>query len=91
MAIIRVPLVIRNGRVEELPPNEKIKNCTETLKFSFPTPGVEWLIVHSLDKFPTVSAVDNGGNLIQGAVDYIDSNTIRIRFSKPVSGTAYIN
>lgn len=88
---LRVPLVIRNGRVEELPQNEKIKNCYETLQFPFPVPLLEWVITHNLGKFPNVSLVDADGNVFAGEVLYVDENTITVSFTRPVSGTAYIN
>jgi hypothetical protein len=91
MAIIRVPLVIRNGKLEELEQGEKLPNCTETLKFTFLVPAAEWLIPHSLDKHPAVSIVDLDGNVVHGEVLYVDSNNILVRFGRPFSGAAYIN
>jgi hypothetical protein len=91
MAIIRVPLVIINGRIEDLPQNEKIPNCTETLKFEFVTPAAVWVIEHNLDKYPSVSTVTAVGQLVYGSVEYVNSNKITVTFTKPFAGRAYIN
>lgn len=50
-----------------------------------------WTIVHNLDKYPSVSIVDSGDSLVIGDVDYIDSNTLTIKFIGAFSGKAYLN
>lgn len=91
MGVVYVPLVIVNGRYEELKQGDKIKNCAETLTFEFTTPEKVWLIEHGLDKYPTVSTTTPEGTIVFGQVDYVDSNTITVTFAKPFSGYAYIN
>ena len=91
MGVVYVPLVIINGRYEELKQGDKIKNCAETLTFEFATPAKVWLIEHKLDKHPTVSTTTLTGTIVFGQVDYVDSNTITVTFAKPFSGYAHIN
>lgn len=50
-----------------------------------------WQIQHNLDKFPSVSIVDSGNNLVVGEVKYIDSNNVIITFTSVFSGKAYLN
>lgn len=50
-----------------------------------------WQIQHNLDKFPSVSIVDSGNNLVVGEVKYIDSNNVLITFTSVFSGKAYLN
>lgn len=50
-----------------------------------------WQIQHNLDKFPSVSIVDSGDNLVVGEVKYIDSNNVLITFTSVFSGKAYLN
>lgn len=50
-----------------------------------------WEIQHNLDKYPSVSIVDSGNNLVVGEVKYIDSNNIIITFTSIFSGKAYFN
>lgn len=53
--------------------------------------SAEWLITHSLGKFPSVSVVDSAGSLVMGEVQYISVNELVVRFSAPFSGKAYLN
>ena len=50
-----------------------------------------WNIKHNLDKFPSVTVVDSGNNTVIGDVDYINKDEIRISFTYPFSGKAYLN
>lgn len=51
----------------------------------------EWLITHWLNKYPSVTIVDSGENLVLGDVDYIDKDTVAVRFTAPFGGKAYLN
>lgn len=50
-----------------------------------------WQIQHNLDKFPSVSIVDSGDNLVVGEIKYIDLNNVLITFTSIFSGKAYFN
>lgn len=50
-----------------------------------------WEITHNLYKYPSVSVVDTGGNVVIGDVEYTSLNTLVIKFTAPFSGTAYLN
>ena len=50
-----------------------------------------WEITHNLYKYPSVSVVDTGGNVVIGDVEYTSLNTLAITFTAPFSGTAYLN
>lgn len=51
----------------------------------------EWDIEHTLEKFPSVSVVDSGGNLVIGDVEYISKSRLKILFNYEFSGKAYLN
>ncbi|MBQ6756520.1 MAG: hypothetical protein IJP43_06215 [Oscillospiraceae bacterium] len=53
--------------------------------------SAEWTISHNMGKYPSVSIVDSGGNVVMGDVRYIDENTVTVRFNGAFSGTAYLN
>lgn len=53
--------------------------------------STSWSVVHNLDKFPSVSIVDDDDNEIEADVTYVDSNIVTITFSSAVTGKAYIN
>ncbi len=50
-----------------------------------------WDITHNLGKYPAVSIIDTAGTLVIGDVQYTSLNTIKIIFSSPFSGKAYLN
>ncbi len=53
--------------------------------------SVEWTIVHSLGKFPSVTVVDSANSEVEGDVEFVDPDTIIVRFSAAFSGRAYCN
>jgi len=50
-----------------------------------------WYISHNLLKFPAVTVVDSSGNLVEGAIQYINNNSLEINFTAAFSGKAYLN
>jgi|GEM_PF-5873633 len=50
-----------------------------------------WVIFHNLDKFPSITIVDSGGDVVEGDISYIDNNTAMAEFSVPFGGKAYCN
>jgi hypothetical protein len=54
-------------------------------------PAASWAIAHNLGKFPSVSVVDSGQNLILPDVHYVDNNNVSLSFGASTSGKAYLN
>lgn len=50
-----------------------------------------WSITHNLGKYPSVTVVDSGGNVVIGDVAYDSVNALTCTFSAPFSGKAYLN
>lgn len=50
-----------------------------------------WNIEHNLNKFPSATVVDTGGNAVYGDCIYTDKDNLVIKFSLPVSGKAFLN
>ena len=50
-----------------------------------------WSVQHNLNKYPSVSVVDSGNNMVVGDVEYIDENNLTITFNASFSGKAYVN
>jgi len=50
-----------------------------------------WVIEHPLQKFPSVTIIDTGDNVVFGDIQYINTGTIQITFSAAFSGKAYLN
>lgn len=53
--------------------------------------ATEWNIVHNLNMIPNVRTEDLSGNDIEGVVTVVDNYQIKITFSQPVSGKAYLS
>lgn len=50
-----------------------------------------WLITHNLGKYPSVTVVDSAGEQVEGGIEFIDANSLRITFSAAFTGKAYLN
>jgi len=59
--------------------------------FTQGTAATEWNIEHNLNKFPSVSVVNNNNVLMYGETTYVDTNNLTINFSAGFSGKAYLN
>lgn len=59
--------------------------------FNQRVPAEIWNIAHNMNKFPSVSVVDSGGNVVIGNIDYVDRNNIQVTFNGAFSGSAYLN
>ncbi len=59
--------------------------------YNQPTPSTSWTIQHNLNKFPSVSVVNNNNVLMYGETTYTDLNNLTINFSAGFSGIAYLN
>ena len=53
--------------------------------------SAEWNITHNLVKFPSITVVDSAGTTVIGEEQMIDLNTVKLTFSAPFSGKAYLN
>lgn len=54
-------------------------------------PAEEWPITHNLGRFPSVTVVDSAGSVVIGEVQYLTSESVKLVFSVPFSGKAYLN
>ena len=63
----------------------------KTFEFTQGVPATTWNIQHDLNKFPSVSVINNNNVVINGEVTYIDNNNVQINFSAGFSGKAYLN
>jgi len=63
----------------------------KTFVFTQAVPNIVWNITHNLDKYPSVSVVNNNNIIINGEVTYIDKNNVELNFSAGFAGKAYLN
>jgi hypothetical protein len=50
----------------------------------------EWTIDHSLGGYPSVTVVDTSSTVVMGEVSYISTSRVRVNFSAPFAGYAYL-
>jgi hypothetical protein len=50
-----------------------------------------WNITHNLGINPAVTAVDSAGNVVEGTLLYLTTDTLRISFGVAISGRAYMS
>jgi hypothetical protein len=63
----------------------------KTFIFTQNTPSAIWNIQHDLTKYPSVTVIDSALTAIEGQIEYVDMNNVRITFCSPFSGTASFN
>lgn len=80
-------VTVNYGRLTNVPEYNPFKTYEKT----FPTSGTEWEIIHSLNKKPSVTLVDDYENIMYAEVEYVNLNIIKISFNTKVSGKAYLN
>lgn len=55
------------------------------------TAASTWIVTHNLNKYPSISIVDTGGNIVIGEVLYDSLNQVTLTFTAEFSGKAYFN
>lgn len=50
----------------------------------------EWVITHTLDGRPSIMVVDSAGTVVIGEVQYDSDTQIKVLFTVPFSGYAYL-
>jgi len=66
---------------------ETDKNYTHVQTLS----SERWIVTHALNKFPKVTVVDASGKVVYAQVTQVNKQIVDIRFSKPITGSAYFN
>jgi len=63
----------------------------KTFVYTQAVASATWNIQHDLEKFPSVSIVNDDNTQVFGGVEYIDNNNLIITFTAAFSGKAYMN
>lgn len=53
--------------------------------------AADWEINHNLNRYPSVTVVDSAGTVVEGSVEYVSSDVIRLHFAAPFGGKAFLN
>lgn len=59
--------------------------------FPQPVPSDTWVIVHGLNRFPSVTVIDSAGSEVYMGVSYDSPNQVTLRATAAFSGDAYLN
>lgn len=59
--------------------------------YSQQVPSTLWVIAHEFPRRPSVTAMDNNGEVVEGDVRYPDSTTVHIQWAYPMTGTAVLD
>lgn len=65
-------------------------NYNQRFIFTQSSPSSTWDITHSLNGRPSVSVVDSADTQVVGEVQYLSNTQIRLSFTNPFSGKAYL-
>ena len=89
-------LVVDLSTFEKTASYDKLRNLPTynpfaTKEESFNKASKTWEMVHSLNKRPSVTLVDDYENIVFGAVEYVNLNIIKITFNTLTSGKVYLN
>jgi hypothetical protein len=66
-------------------------NQNSSFVFTQQTPATMWDVIHGMNLIPNVRIEDLNGVDIQGVIDIIDNNRLKIYFNQPVAGRAYLS
>jgi hypothetical protein len=66
-------------------------NQNSSFVFTQQTPATVWDIVHGMNLTPNVRTEDLSGTDIQGVIDIVDNNRLKIYFNQAVAGRAYLS
>ena len=50
-----------------------------------------WLIVHNMNKRPSVTVVDTADSVVEGELQYVDDDRVLVTFKGAFKGKAYLN
>ena len=55
------------------------------------TADTTWTIKHNLKKYPSVTIVDNSGNVVIGDINHVSDTQLTLSFTTAFAGKAYLN
>jgi hypothetical protein len=66
-------------------------NQNTAFEFTQATPATTWDIIHNMGITPNVFTEDTSGNDIEGVIEVVNSNRIKIYFTQAVAGKAFLS
>jgi hypothetical protein len=95
-------VVVNDGENSVIVVKEKINTVTVTgvigggggdaqFVYEQTSPSAQWVVLHNLAKFPSVTVVDSANNVVYGEVLYDSDLQVTLTFAGPFSGKAFFN
>lgn len=78
-----------NEKYDEL--KDKSGDSNYEIAITINTPSKDWKITHNLNKYPSVTVINNDNQVVIGDVKYIDSNSLIVSFSAEFTGKVICN
>jgi hypothetical protein len=66
-------------------------NQNTAFEFTQATPATTWDIIHNMGITPNVFTEDTSGNDIEGVIEVVNSNRIKIYFTQAIAGKAFLS
>ena len=63
----------------------------KTFVFTQPTPATVWTVSHLLNKFPSVTVVDDTNQIVHAQTVYQSADQVQLTFAIALQGKAYLN
>lgn len=83
--------IVGGSNIEVTEDNHVFTISTTTYTFEQGIASNTWTINHGLGKFPSVVVVDSANNVIEPDVEYVNENSVIVRFVGEMTGVAYLN
>lgn len=77
--------------VKTLTDIENAASSGTTYIFTQGIPSTKWIIAHNLKRYPVPFIQDSANSVVEGDVEYVNSNELVLTFSSAFSGIAYLN
>ena len=75
---------------DEWPAEPFYYNLNQRFIFTQSSPSSVWNVTHTLGGKPSVTVVDSASTQVIGEVEYLSNTQVRVNFSHPFSGQAYL-
>jgi hypothetical protein len=63
----------------------------ETFIFSQNSASDLWIIVHPLNKYPSITIIDSANTEVEGDIEYVNLSTVHVKFNSAFTGVAFLN
>lgn len=55
------------------------------------TSSAVWTIAHNLNFYPNITTIDSSGSIVEGEIEHLNRNTLRVTFVSAFSGEAFLS